>query len=182
MNTITALTKTTLLRRPGARIPAALIAAAILTALASCASEPKEIPSDLEPIEYFQKAQQAASDDNNYDLALRYYRTFIERHPEDFQRIIEARYEIAFIHYKQGKLDQAEREFNQLLENYEGERANVLPAWPRILAQKVLEKIEETRNQPRGLFGRRRAPAADEPESEEQAETGTSPDTGTDQS
>jgi outer membrane protein assembly factor BamD (BamD/ComL family) len=121
---------------------AALIAAIVFSAL-SCASEPKEIPQDLEPIEYFQKAQQAASNDNNYSLALHYYETFIERHPEDFQRIIEAKYEIAFIHYKQRKLVAAEKEFEELLATYEGENANVLPAWPRVLSEKVLEKIRE---------------------------------------
>ncbi len=121
---------------------AAIIAALIFSTL-SCASEPKEIPQDLEPIEYFQKAQQAASNDNNYSLALHYYETFIERYPDDFQRIIEAKYEIAFIHYKQRKLVVAEKEFEELLATYEGENANVLPAWPRVLAVKVLEKIRE---------------------------------------
>ncbi|MFW6344306.1 MAG: tetratricopeptide repeat protein [Sediminispirochaetaceae bacterium] len=109
----------------------------------SCASEPDEIPTDLQAIEYFQKAQEAASEDNNYSLAIRYYNTFIDRHPEDIQKIIEAKYEIAFLHYKQGKHEQAKKEFNELLQNYEGDSANVLPAWPRVLAQKVLEKIEE---------------------------------------
>ncbi|MFO7849690.1 MAG: tetratricopeptide repeat protein [Spirochaetia bacterium] len=109
----------------------------------SCASEPKEISDDLQPIEYFQKAQEAASEDENYSLAIRYYNIFMERHPDDIQGIIEAKYEIAFLHYKQGKHEQAKKMFKELLENYEGENANVLPAWPRVLAQKVLERIEE---------------------------------------
>ena len=142
-----------------------LFTAAILL-IASCASEPKTIPEDLTPIEYFQKAQQAASDDNNYSLAIRYYRTFIERHPDDFQRIIEAKYEIAFLHYKQGKLDLAESEFTELLETYEGENANVLPAWPRILAEKVLVKVRE---QMKGVSGRRSADAEAVEEAAEEA-------------
>lgn len=122
-------------------IIAGILAAALLGI--SCASEPDEIPTDLQSIEYFQKAQEAASEDNNYSLAIRYYNTFIERHPEDIQRIVEAKYEIAFLHYKQGKHEQAKKQFNELLQNYEGDSANVLPAWPRVLARKVLEKIEE---------------------------------------
>lgn len=133
------------------RTAAAAFFLIILILTFSCASQPKEIPNDLEPIEYFQKAQHFASDKNNYRVAIHYYETFIERHPDDFQRIVEAKYEIAFLHYKQGKTQLAKTEFQELLKNYEGENANVLPAWPRILAQKVLKKIE---NQERSRTGR----------------------------
>lgn len=125
------------------RTAAAAFVLLILMLTFSCASQPKEIPNDLEPIEYFQKAQHFATDKNNYRMAIHYYETFIERHPDDFQRIVEAKYEIAFLHYKQGKSQLAKSEFQELLKTYEGENANVLPAWPRILAQKVLKKIED---------------------------------------
>ncbi len=130
-------------QRPVYRRAGILLLGLFITFAVSCTSAPKEIPEDLEPIEYFQKAQHAASDRNNYKLAIDYYETFIERHPDDFQRIVEAKYEIAFLHYKQGKTKQAKSEFEKLLTNYEGENANVLPTWPRILAEKVLKKIED---------------------------------------
>ena len=138
------------------RTAAAVFVLLILTLTFSCASEPKEIPNDLEPIEYFQKAQHFASDKNNFRVAIHYYEPFIERPPDDFQRIVEAKYEIAFLHYKQGKTQVAKKEFQELLKNYEGENANVLPAWPRILAQRVLTNIEDKE---RSRAGRRNGDA-----------------------
>lgn len=112
-----------------------------LALLGSCVSQPKDIPEDLEPIEYFQRAQNIVSENENYKLAVKYYQTFIERYPDDIQRIVEAKYEIAFLSYKQGNYDQARQQFEELLSYYEDEGSQVLPRWPKVLAQKVLEKI-----------------------------------------
>jgi len=114
----------------------------LATVLVGCASQPEEIPEDLEPIEYFQRAQKIASEDNNYQLAITYYRTFIERYPDDIQRIVEAKYEIAFLSYKQGNYDLARQQFEELLSYYENQGSSVLPRWPQVLAQKVLNKME----------------------------------------
>lgn len=92
----------------------------------------------------FQRAQEEV-DDENYDLALRYYREFIRRNPEDRGSIIEAEYEIAYIAYKQEEYDTAERRFEALLAQYEADQANALPEWPEVLAVKLLDKIEEKR-------------------------------------
>jgi hypothetical protein len=35
--------------------------------------------------------------------------------------------------------------FEELLARYEGEEGGDLPAWPRILAEKLIEKVEEER-------------------------------------
>ncbi len=118
----------------------------LLTFTAGCASQPKEIPEDLEPIEYFQRAQKIATQDENYKLAKRYYRTFIERYPDDLQRIVEAKYEIAFLSYKQGNDELARQQFEELLSYYEDEGSQVLPRWPQVLATKVLEKMETEAN------------------------------------
>ncbi len=109
---------------------------------ASCASQPETIPEDLEPIEYFQRAQKIVSEDENYKLATKYYQTFIERYPDDIQRIVEAKYEIAFLSYKQGNYDKAQQQFEELLSYYEDEGSSVLPRWPQVLAEKVLNKME----------------------------------------
>lgn len=114
----------------------------LLILIGGCATVPEEIPEDLEPIEYFQKAQKIASEDENYKLATKYYRTFIERYPDDIQRIVEAKYEIAFLSYKQGNYDLARQQFEELLSYYENEGSNVLPRWPQVLAQKVMNNME----------------------------------------
>mgnify|MGYP000527773527 CR=1 FL=1 len=111
-------------------------------ALAACQSTPEEIAADLQPREYFQKAQEAVVERSDYDTALFYYQTFLERYPEDIQRSAEAEYEVAFIYYKQNDLVTAERLFDNLLARYQAEGAELLPQWPRVLSEKIAEKIK----------------------------------------
>ncbi len=108
-----------------------------------CSSVPDTIPENLEPKELFQRAQEAVVERNDYETALRYYQAFLQRFPDDVQRVVEAEYEIAFLHYKMGEYDEAKRMFNELIARYEGDQAKILPQWPLILSRKVLEKIEE---------------------------------------
>ncbi len=115
----------------------------LVLAVVSCSSTPNTIPEDLEPIEYFQQAQKLAMEDNDYQNAIRYYRTFIQRHPDDIQHVVEARYEIAFLYYKQGEYTRSKEEFEKLLSYYEGGGQNVLPEWPQILAKKILTEVEK---------------------------------------
>ena len=119
----------------------------IATLLGACASQPEEIPEDLEPIEYFQRAQKIASEDENYVLAKRYYEAFIERYPDDIQRIVEAKYEIAFLSYKQSNYELARQQFEEMLSYYEDEGSNILPRWPQVLAEKVLDKMSSNLEQ-----------------------------------
>ncbi|MDZ7794405.1 MAG: hypothetical protein U5P10_12165 [Spirochaetia bacterium] len=141
-------------------LPLLIVIAALLGA---CASQPQEIPEDLEPIEYFQRGQKIASEDENYALAKRYYKTFIERYPEDIQRIVEAKYEIAYLSYKQGDYDLSRQQFEEMLSYYDDEGSNVLPRWPQVLAEKVLDKMssdpEHTQAAPTGTM-----PAQPQPE------------------
>ena len=115
-----------------------LLALIIIT---SCASTPKEIDETLNPAELFQLAQEA-SNNKDYDTALEYYDVFVKHHSDDIQRLIEAEYEIAFIAYKKGEIDTAAELFTELLDRYSGEGASVLPGWPMILSQKLLNQIE----------------------------------------
>ncbi|MFW5688764.1 MAG: hypothetical protein ACOC1U_04250, partial [Spirochaetota bacterium] len=55
-----------------------------------------------------------------------------------------ARYETAFIHYKLEEYDTAEAGFLELLGMYDFE-SETLPAWPRVLATRLLDEIEEAR-------------------------------------
>ncbi len=109
--------------------------------IASCTSTPVAIDETRNPAELFQMAQEA-SNNKDYVLALRYYEVFVENYSDDIQRLVEAEYEIAFIAYKQGKMDKAKELFTSLLDRYSGEGASVLPGWPMILSRKLLKEIE----------------------------------------
>ena len=116
----------------------------ILTALLlSCRTVPVDIPEDLGPREYFQRAQEAVVERNDYDTALRYYSTFVSRYPDDIQNRVQAEYEIAFIYYKKNDLEQSKVLFEELLETYRGEVADSLPRWPQVLAEQILANINE---------------------------------------
>jgi outer membrane protein assembly factor BamD (BamD/ComL family) len=119
---------------------AALAAAALAAALGSCATAPKEIPSDLSAQTLVQRAQEA-SDAYNYKAAVAYYRALKERFGDDPVYLCAADYEIAFIAYKQGRYGEAKAGLEALLASYTASGAETLPPRYRILAEKVLEKI-----------------------------------------
>lgn len=110
----------------------------------SCETVPESIPDDLQAREYFQLAQEAMVEKNDYDTALRYYSVFLERFPDDIQNVVQAEYEIAFIYYKKNEIETSKQLFSQLLTRYQGQGADVLPRWPEALSKKMLEKIEES--------------------------------------
>jgi tetratricopeptide (TPR) repeat protein len=113
---------------------------ALLLSLNSCAGTDRVVPDDLNEVTFFQEAQKIAGEEGDYQLAIRYYETFIERYPDDLQRIVIAKYEIAFLNYKRGRYELARQQFEELLTYYENEGSIVLPKWPKILAEKVLEE------------------------------------------
>jgi tetratricopeptide (TPR) repeat protein len=113
----------------------------ILVWLGSCKSVPAEVPPDLSPADYFQKAQEA-SDAGRYALALKYYQSFLERYPEERDRGLWARYEIALLHSKMKDEATALRLLEELLALYSGEDAAALPQAPRILAEKIKANLQ----------------------------------------
>ncbi len=116
-----------------------------LIAATGCKTAPPVIPDTLHPSEYFQKAQEASSN-GKYDLALKYYTTFLKRYPDDIQRGIEAKYEIAFIAYKRHETETAKQLFTDILNKYDSDTAQLLPAWPKILSEKILKEISDSTN------------------------------------
>ena len=118
-----------------------LLVVGMLAALAACQTAPSEIPEDLDPAEYFQRAQEAV-DANRYETALAYYETVIERFPNDQATQLAAQYEIAFINYKMGNDERATELFEELIGRYEEQNGAELPQWPRVLAEEVLDRIE----------------------------------------
>ncbi|MBN2509326.1 MAG: hypothetical protein JXB03_03580 [Spirochaetales bacterium] len=113
--------------------------------LSGCTTVPKSIDENLSINEYFQKAQEAVVQRNDYDTALLYYQTFKERFPEEKGRIVEADYEIAFIYYKKEQFDQAETLFRDIIARYELPEAQDYYQWPKVLSEKLLVTIEEKR-------------------------------------
>ncbi len=105
-----------------------------------CKSVPTEIPPDLSPADYFQKAQEA-TDAGRYAVALKYYESFLEKYPEERDRDLWARYEIALLHSKMKDTATALRLLDELLALYSGEDAAQLPQGPRILAEKVKARL-----------------------------------------
>jgi outer membrane protein assembly factor BamD (BamD/ComL family) len=107
----------------------------------ACASTLK-ISDDMSPAELIQRAQEA-SDRNRYNTAMKYYQALKDRNNNNIDLIITAEYEIAFIHYKQMKYQQAREELNAVLEYYNTTDEELLPQQFKRLAQIVLKRIDE---------------------------------------
>ena len=116
----------------------------------ACATGQLNIPPNLSPSELIQRAQEA-SDKNRYNYALQYYQALLERNPTNIDLVCTAEYEIAFIHYKQKKYGQARAGLNALLERYNADDGEYLPPQFKLLALKVLERIDE-KGKHRSLF------------------------------
>ncbi|MCL2762962.1 MAG: hypothetical protein FWD36_07145 [Treponema sp.] len=126
----------------------------IVLFFSACASSVVHIPEDITPLEIIQRAQEA-SDRNRYKVALQHYEVLLERNPDNMElqpdeKAFEhkamhclARYEIAFIHYKQKKYAQARMEFESLLNRYNAPDGALLPPKFKLLSEKVLERINE---------------------------------------
>lgn len=94
-------------------------------------------------MQFFQRAQEE-SDNYRWDNALFYYKTFLERYPDDLPNLLAARYEIAFILYKKEQYAESKKLFEELLETYKKfDNPLSVPQWPKVLAEKVLRKIQE---------------------------------------
>ena len=111
-------------------------------ALTACQSVPKSIATDLAPNEYFQVAQQY-SDRGNYKAARFYYDTFMQRYPDDASRIVEAQYEIGFLYYRMRDYAKSRELFVQLVDRYKQPASDTLPRWPLVLANKLINEIDQ---------------------------------------
>jgi outer membrane protein assembly factor BamD (BamD/ComL family) len=124
------------------KIRLSLLWVVLVLTVSACAGGPQVIPETMSAEELVQRAQEA-SDRNRYQIALQYYEVLLERNPTNSDWICTAEYEIAFIHYKQKKYDEAREELNALLGRYEGQDAELLPQQFKRLSQIVLESITE---------------------------------------
>jgi len=118
------------------------ILAVLLTFLFSACASTVNISNDLSPAELVQRAQEA-TDKNRYNIALQYYEALYDRNSDNIDLVITAEYEIAFIHYKQKKYNQAREELTSLLKYYNTPDEELLPQQFKRLAQIVIQKIDE---------------------------------------
>ncbi|MCL2208571.1 MAG: hypothetical protein FWC19_00750 [Treponema sp.] len=128
-----------------------ITALVIILIFSACKTADVVISDDLSPAELVQRAQEA-TDRNRYNVALQYYKALHDRNRNNIDLIITAEYEIAFIHYKQKNYQQARSEFNSLLEYYNSPDAELLPQQFKVLANIVLQRMEEKENRRGFLF------------------------------
>ncbi len=130
-------------RKKSIYIPIFALLLVVLGAITGCKSGPAPIDQDLSPTGFFQKAQEA-SDASKYALATRYYEAFLVKYPDERDRGLWARYEIAMLKHKMGDDAAALALFDELIALYAGGPED-LPQGPRILAEKLKAKIESER-------------------------------------
>jgi len=139
------------------RFPLATLAILLALFFSACATGRLNIPYDLSPEELIQRAQEA-SDRNRFNHALQFYKALLERNPDNLALVVNAEYEIGFIHERRRNFDEARIWLNRVLERYEAPGGEALPEKFMVLAQIVLERVEE-----RDRGRRPRARQAEEP-------------------
>ena len=156
------------MNKPLPRFPLFLLAVLLaLALLGGCKSSPVVIEQGLSPADLFQKAQEA-TDVGKYGLALNYYQEFQERYPDERDRNLWARYEVALLYSKMKDPATALRLLDELLAQYSGEDAALLPQAPRILAEKIKAKLQAAMQEDSGKAPKQDAapPPAPPPTSE----------------
>ena len=125
-----------------ALIALCVLLGSVLT-FAGCSSGPPVIPEDLSVLQFFQRAQEE-TENREWGNALYYYKTFIDRNQDDLPNIAAARYEIAFIQYKQKDYESAAKDFQELLDFYETTELPLsFPLWPKVLSRKVMQTMRD---------------------------------------
>ncbi len=123
---------------------AAVPCAALLLAIAGCASvpDPSKIPMELTVAELSQRGQ-AQLDDYNYKAAEVYYETIIQRYGTDLGALTAAEFEIAHIRIKQKKWDEAKPMLETIIARYDETGGAGLPPEYLTLARNDLARIPE---------------------------------------
>lgn len=112
--------------------------------MVSCQTTQAPIPADATPEIYFQRAQ-AASDLSQYDEALAIYRSFLTDRPEASpEDVYSARYEVALLLLKKGKVGEAKAAFEALTSDLADlEKSAGAPGWVKVLTAKKLQEIRD---------------------------------------
>jgi outer membrane protein assembly factor BamD (BamD/ComL family) len=110
--------------------------------LMGCQTSQVKIDDSTTAAELVQRGQ-AAYEWNRYKQAEQYYQAILERYPNDIEKVCEAQYEIARIHYKKRQYDLARTEMEALRERYDTPEAAILPSKFKKLADIVLDQIAD---------------------------------------
>ena len=116
--------------------------------LLGCQTPMPDSSERMSPAEYFQAARDAIGQ-RNYQAAMDYYRTYLERfpvtdHPDELESNLWAEYEIAFMHHKLDDDQTAIELLGLLVAKYDGEGGEDLPPAPGRLARRVIEELQTT--------------------------------------
>ena len=106
-----------------------------------CETVPTEVKDSISSAELFRLAQDAYNL-NLHNTALFYYDVIIERFRADRYISLSAQYEIAFIHFRLGRLELARAMLEDILTEYQRSRNN-FPQWVWILSRKIYDQIVE---------------------------------------
>jgi TolA-binding protein len=128
----------------------------------SCASTP--VIADNATSQELLQLGQNALEGRHYSNAIIYFQAVIDKHSTETDSVCNAQYEIGHTHYKQGKLIQAKKEFQALLDRYSQGGSDVLPKQFKILAQIGLDNVakkERSNFIMRWIYGVKPGKAAD---------------------
>jgi outer membrane protein assembly factor BamD (BamD/ComL family) len=134
------------MRKPIHTVLLCAACAAMLVFMGACATRTPVATEGLSAIELFQRGQEAA-DKGNYALGISCYSLVEKNFPDDLNHVIWAQYEIAFLYHKLGKNDASLSLINDLLVRY-AKDGDTLPPAPKILAQKLKVRLEESLTKP----------------------------------
>ncbi len=108
----------------------------------SCHSIPETVDESWTAEMFFNQAQEA-SDQGHYSIALFYYEVFLIRYPEDYPKVMAAKYERALLHKRLKAKKLAITELKEILDTYKtSSLISLYPPRYQILAQKVLDSLE----------------------------------------
>jgi len=115
---------------------------AVLVLLLSCATvpDPASIPTDLSVAELNLRAH-AAWDVNNFKAAEVYYQLILDRFGTDLAVRTAAEFEIAHLHIRQKRWDEARVMLEAIMSRYHETEPNTLPAKYYVLARNNLGRI-----------------------------------------
>ncbi len=122
----------------------------ILFLFTSCASFSIEELKELTEDELFTRAQlsqQQAISETDYKNTIATYEYYTQTFTDRPDRSMEARYEIAYIHYYLEEYDIAEQIFRALIHEYENGANEYTPQWIFVLATKLKDKIVKMRTE-----------------------------------
>lgn len=88
-----------------------------------------------------QKKQQACTGEKAYKNVISLYQYYIDRFPERKDRVMEARYEIGYIHYFLKNYDEAEAVFRSIIVDFEQGAEQYAMQWIRVLSVKLRDEI-----------------------------------------